>query len=252
MGKEVRILVVEDEFMISEDIALRLSDFGYTVEGIASSAEQALEILENHEIELALLDVNIDGEMDGIQLSKIISEKYNIPFIFLTSLASRAIVERAKETNPSAYLLKPFNDRQVQIAIDMALANFSDNIVASVSDIEQPKDNAFNTVIQMKDSLFLKKDTHFERVRFSDIIYLSAESNYTIINTKNGKYIYSCVLKRFEEKLPDNIFARIHRSYLVNVNFISGFEGNSLHLGDHRVPVSRYYRDELYKNFNII
>lgn len=252
MSKEVNILIVEDEFMISEDISMRLSDFGYAVAGVAKSADEALEILEAGKIDLALLDVNIDGEMDGIQLSKIIADKYNIPFIFLTSLASRTVVERAKEANPSAYLLKPFNDRQVQIAIDMALANFSENIIASVPSEEADKEAPLFNVIQMKDSLFLKKDSHFERVRFTDIIFLSAESNYTIVNTRNGKYMYSSVLKRFEEKLPERMFARVHRSYLVNINFITGFEGNHLHLGSHRVPVSKFYREELYKNFKII
>jgi len=251
MSKEVRILIVEDEFMISEDISMRLTDFGYSVEGIASSAEQALDILANAQVDLALLDVNIDGDMDGIELSKIISSKYNIPFIFLTSLASSSIVDRAKESNPSAYLLKPFNDRQVQIAIEMALTNFSENNSAnSIDPIIEPKEN-ISPVIQMKDSLFLKKDTHFERVKFEDIYFLMAESSYTVIHTKNAKYLYSCLLKKFEEKLPDSIFVRVHRSYIVNINSITGFEGNTLHLGNVKIPVSKSNRDELFKNFKI-
>ncbi|MFA9390908.1 MAG: LytR/AlgR family response regulator transcription factor [Prolixibacteraceae bacterium] len=249
MSKEVRILIVEDEFMISEDISMRLSDFGYLVEGVASSAEQALKILEQNPVDLALLDVNIDGDMDGIELSQIIAKKYNIPFIFLTSLASRTIVERAKEANPSAYLLKPFNDRQVQIAIEMALTNFAEH--STHQHVEQ-KELIASPVIQIRDSLFLKKDSHFVRVLFSDIIYLTSESNYTTIVTKSGKYVYATVLKRFEEKLPGDIFIRVHRSYVVNINCITGFEGNNLHLGSERVPVSKQNRDDFFKNFEIV
>ena len=120
------ILIVEDEFMISEDIAMRLSDFGYKVSGVAASALAAIEILEKGETDLALVDINIDGDMDGIELSKIINDRFKIPFIYLTSLANKTVVERAKETLPASYLLKPFNDRQVQIAIEMALVNYTE------------------------------------------------------------------------------------------------------------------------------
>ncbi len=73
MENKVRILIVEDEFMISEDIAMRLLDFGYSVAGVAPSADKALKILQKENVDIALLDINIQGEMDGIELSKIIS-----------------------------------------------------------------------------------------------------------------------------------------------------------------------------------
>lgn len=252
MNREVRILIVEDEFMISEDIAMRLCDFGYIVAGTAPSAHEALEIMEKGHVDLALLDVNIEGDMDGIELAAIIHGKYNIPFIFLTSLANNSIVERAMKTSPSAYLLKPFNDRQVQIAIDLAIVNFSNN--TSATGIDQPSVSKTNnpSIITMKESLFLKKDTHFDRVRFDEIYYLAAESNYTLIYTKSGRYIYSTVLKNFEDKLPSDVFVRVHRSYIVNLNAVTGFEGNFLHLGDKHVPVSKTNREDLFKAFKVI
>jgi DNA-binding LytR/AlgR family response regulator len=251
MSSEVRILIVEDEFMISEDIAYRLSDFGYSVEGIATSAEQALDILENGQVDLALLDVNIEGDMDGIELSGIIASKYKIPFIFLTSLANNTTVNRAKVSNPSAYLLKPFNDRQVQIAIEMALTNFAENTTAKETDTQIDQQENAAPIIQMKDSLFLKKETHFDRVKFDDIYYLSADSSYTTIYTRSGNYIYSCLLKKFFEKMPPETFVRVHRSYIINVNHITGFEGNYLYLGELKIPVSKAIRDELFRNFKI-
>ena len=252
MQREVRILIVEDEFMISEDIAMRLSDFGYLVEGKAASAEEAIKILTKGNVDLALLDVNIEGDMDGIELSKIITSQYNIPVIFLTSMASRTIVERAKETKPSAYLLKPFNDRQVQIAIEMALVNFAEKRVASSFYSKVDEKPSIIPVIKMNHSLFLRKDTHFERVLFDDILYLSADSNYTTIHTKNGRYMYATILKIFEEKLPSENFVRVHRSFIVNINAITGFEGNFLYVGEMHIPVSKNNKDELFKLFNVI
>lgn len=247
MSNKVRILIVEDEYMISEDIAMRLEDFGYEVAGIVTSAKDALEILNKGRTDLALLDVNIEGEIDGIELAKQISKDFNIPFIFLTSLANKAVVDRAKECNPSAYLLKPFNDRQVQISIEMGLENFSND--KSQGKIQETTDapEKPEPILKMLDSLFLKKDFRFERVRFNEIKFLAAEGNYTKISTINGNYTYASVLRKFESKLPENMFARVHRSYIVNPDYISGFEGNCIFVGDYRIPVRRSNRDEVFR-----
>ncbi|MBN1926321.1 MAG: response regulator [Prolixibacteraceae bacterium] len=253
MKSKVKILVVEDEFMISEDIAMRLGDFGYDIAGIASTANRALEILEQRNTDLALLDINLDGEMDGIELAKIIQEKYKIPFIFLTSLASKTIVERARETTPWAYLLKPFNDRQVQIAIDIALQNFSEN--KTIDKINPQSEKSFqeeNLVIPIKESLFLKKDTHFERVAFDDILYLRADNNYTFVHTKCGRYIYSTIIKAFEQKLPSSVFMRVHRSYIVNLNNVTGFEGSTLYIGNVQIPMNKSVREIIHKAFKTV
>jgi DNA-binding LytR/AlgR family response regulator len=251
MDKSIRILVVEDEFMISEDIAMRLSDFGYVVEGTAPSAKAALEILEKGKVDLALVDINIEGDMDGIQLAEIIGKKYKIPFIFLTSLAAKAIVERAKHTHPSAYLLKPFNDRQVQIAIDMALVNYSSNEMASLHETPEKFKPESCSVISIEDSLFLKRDMHYDRVRYSDINYLMSHSNYTAIHAKSGTYMYACIIKHMEDKLPVNKFIRVHRSYIVNIDEVTGFEGSILFIGNVQIPISKPHREELFKAFKM-
>lgn len=246
------ILVVEDEFMIAEDIAIRLGDYGYNVSGIAPTALSAIEILDNGSVDLVLLDINIEGNMDGIELSKIINQKYKLPFIYLTSLANKAIVERAKETNPSAYLLKPFNDRQVQIAIEMALVNYSQNIIAHPDQNYEPSVSEKLSVVSLNDSLFLKKDTHYDRVRYSDITYLSSHSNYAVVHTITGYYMYSCVLKTFEEILPASQFIRVHRSFIVNINAITGLDGGVVYINDIEIPISKSRREELLKNFRIV
>ncbi|MDA3878779.1 MAG: LytTR family transcriptional regulator DNA-binding domain-containing protein [Prolixibacteraceae bacterium] len=250
---KINILIVEDEFMIAEDIAMRLTDFGYNVVGHADSASKAIGILESHPVDLVLVDINIAGETDGIELASIINDKFNLPFIFLTSLASKSIVDRALKTNPSAFLLKPFNDRQVQVSIELALRNFENREPATgVNEpaINEKYSNA--NLIAMRDSLFLKKDSHFERIRFSEIHYLEAESNYTTLVTDSGRFMYSCVLKNFEERLPKDVFLRVHRSFLVNMNMITGFEGKYLHLGQSRIPVSRKRREEMLGFFDVI
>jgi DNA-binding LytR/AlgR family response regulator len=251
MANRVKILIVEDEFMIAEDIAMRLDDFGYEVVGTVPTARQAMDIIENSSVDLALLDINISGPVDGIQLASVIQEKYNIPFIYLTSLASKVVVERAKKTLPSAFLLKPFNDRQVQIAIDMALNNFGNNAVAST--VQEPNDPIKNgPMVVFKESLFLKKDSHFERLNFDEVLYLEAASNYTSVVTQKGQYVYSTILKYFEEKLPGDKFVRVHRSYVVNLDSVTGFEGNYLFVNDIHIPISKKRKDSLFNILNAL
>jgi DNA-binding LytR/AlgR family response regulator len=251
MEGEIRILIVEDEFMISEDISMRLTDFGYKVSGIASSANEALTILKQGQTDLALLDINIDGPMDGIELASIIHNQYSIPFIFLTSLASNSIVEKAKKTQPSAYLLKPFNDRQVQIAIEMALINYSKQLTpVSVEPDGQHRLNDEAVVID--DSFFIRKDSCYVKILIDDIDYLSAEGSYTMIYTDKNNYLHCQVLKYFEKLLPPKKFMRIHRSHIINIASITKIEGNTLKIGSKVLPLGKSYRDNLFKVLNII
>lgn len=250
--KGISVLVVEDEFMIAEDISMRLSDFGYQVAGNAPSADMALDILEHKGADLVLVDINIEGDMDGIELAKIITERYSIPFIYLTSLANRAIVERAKGTNPSAYLLKPFNDRQVQIAIEMALVNHSANRVAFDAEKQVVPEQESKVAIPSHDSLFLKRETHYEKVKLTDILYLSSQGNYTVIHTTDGYYMYTNILKDFETMLPSRKFFRVHRSFIINIDAVTALENTSVFIGKVEIPVSKSRKDDFLKIFKLI
>ena len=249
--QRTRILVVEDEFALAEDIKLRLNKMGYEVLGPVSTYEKAITVLESINVDLAILDIRIKGDKDGIEIGKTINERFDLPFIFLTSYSMKSIVEKAQKVNPSAYMLKPFNDRQINIAIELALINFSQKRIAKGPETKI-ESNEENEVIPIKDSLFLKKEDRFDRVSFPDILWLEAESNYTVIFTDKGKYIYSVVLKKMEEKLPRQLFMRVHRSFVINLSSVTGFMGNTLRIGEKSIPVSRQYQKSVFSHFNVI
>ncbi len=253
MSEKIRLLIVEDEITLAEDIALRLTEAGYLIIGIAESVDKAIHILQSKRVDMAILDIFLQGKQDGIDLAEIINTQFKIPFLFLTSYANKPLVERAKKVKPYAYMLKPFNDRQVQVAIEMALTNFSKSKPAEEISSNQVFTEEDNQVLQLKDSLFLKKrDSYFERVELKNILWLEASSNYTAINTKNGKFMYSIVLKKIEQKLPEDQFMRVHRSFVVNIENISGFEGNMLYIDEKHIPVSKAHRDKVFKKFTVI
>lgn len=119
----MRILVVEDEFIIAEDIRQILKSLGHEVVGVAMNYTQALDILEKHTIDMALIDIILGGSKTGIELAQFIKERYGFPFIFLTSHADAATVKKAKAVQPSGYLLKPFNKNDLFTTLEIADAN---------------------------------------------------------------------------------------------------------------------------------
>lgn len=119
-----RILIVEDEPIIAADIESTLMKGDYIISGIAYSSVQALDMLYSRDIDLALLDISIKGDMDGIEIAAIINEKYHLPFIFITSFSDQLTLQRAKLTMPYGYIVKPFKDRDILSSIEIALYRY--------------------------------------------------------------------------------------------------------------------------------
>jgi putative two-component system response regulator len=116
-----KILVVEDERVISEDIKKRLQKLGYSVPSIVSSGEEAVQKAKVLRPDLVLMDIVLEGEMDGIEAAAQIKSLCEIPIVYLTAYADQKTLERAKITEPYGYILKPFDDRDLHITIDIGL-----------------------------------------------------------------------------------------------------------------------------------
>lgn len=122
----IRILIVEDEPIIAADIESSLLRQDYEIAGIAYSSTQALDMLVTRFPDLVLLDISIKGDKDGIDIARIIKEKYHIPFIFLTSYSDRSTLERAKPTMPFGYIVKPFKDKDLLSTIEIGMFRYAD------------------------------------------------------------------------------------------------------------------------------
>jgi PAS domain S-box-containing protein/putative nucleotidyltransferase with HDIG domain len=116
-----KILVIEDERIVAEDIKTRLQRLGYTVCGMAFSGEGAVKKTKEMQPDLVLMDIVLEGEMDGIEASRAISSRFDVPVVFLTAYVDEEILERAKIIKPFGYLFKPFEDRELHTAIEIAL-----------------------------------------------------------------------------------------------------------------------------------
>lgn len=250
---KVRILIVEDEALIAEDIAIRLTVMNYEIVGVAQGVDQALKLIEQEKtIDLILIDIILKGDKDGVDLANIINASHKLPFIFLTSHSSEKIIDRIKNVKPDAFLLKPFNDRQVGVAIEIALAKYFKKTMNQRPEKQLNLKSLDTAALHIKDSLFLKKNHHFERVPLVEILFLQADNNYCTVYTTSNRFVYSMVLKKIEAQLPANQFLRIHRSYVINIKQINGFEGNTLFIGDKKIPVSKTYRKVVFDLFDTI
>jgi DNA-binding NarL/FixJ family response regulator len=122
---EIRILIIEDDPIIAADIADYLNNVDYRVSGIAYNPTQAYEQLKSNTPDLILLDINLSSEQNGIDIATFIHQNHAIPFIFLTSYSTREVLNKAKITEPSGYIVKPFDEEDLFATIEIALYNFA-------------------------------------------------------------------------------------------------------------------------------
>lgn len=125
---KLRILIVEDEPVIAENISMYLDNNDFEVSGIAYDGAEANEQLRNNTPDAAILDVNLESEEDGIDIAAKINQHYHLPFLFLTSYSDKDTLQRAKKVNPSGYIVKPFNERTLLASLEIAISNHASGI----------------------------------------------------------------------------------------------------------------------------
>ena len=118
-GKSV--LLVEDDDIIAKIADWRLKNLGYQVCGRAASGAEAMELVVKYRPDVVLMDINLRGELDGIETARMIKKGFSIPVIFVTSHSDGPTVERARESKPDGFIIKPFDDNDLRVAIELVL-----------------------------------------------------------------------------------------------------------------------------------
>lgn len=130
MNEPIKILIVEDETIVALDLKRRLIKLGYHVIGTAASSDKALALVNQDIPNIVLMDIHIQGSMDGIEVAVLLQKNYHIPIIYLTAFSEEKTLTRAKTTKPYGYILKPFSDRELHISIQVSLERFeNDNVL---------------------------------------------------------------------------------------------------------------------------
>lgn len=239
--RKAHILIVEDEPIIADDLAYTLEELGYGVTGIAHDARDAITHISLQKPDLVLLDINLEGEEDGIFVATQLHSKYHIPFVFLTSLADKRTLDRAKVTEPSGYLVKPVNENDLRSTLEIALYNFNQR--------QHPRQES-NFIL--KEAIFIKDHYRLIKVALKDIQYAEASNNYCYIHTEKKKYVLSVTLKLVAQRLQEWHFLRIHRTYMINPAHIDEVSDRSVIIAGRKLPISRKYYEEFMRELQTL
>jgi DNA-binding LytR/AlgR family response regulator len=225
-------VVIDDEQLAQECITKYVESIEYLqLVGTGSDPVELNQILNNEKIDLIFLDIQMP-HMNGIDYLKVTN---NLPMVIITT-AYPAFALDGFSLDVVDYLLKPITFERFFKAVNKA--NDYHKLV---------KKHAGDSRASGRDCefFFIKCDTKYERVCFSDILYIQALQNYVTIHTEKGRYITHLSLRNVEENLNQEHFIKIHKSYIVSASKIDAIENNDILIQSIRIPVGRNYRDNL-------
>jgi DNA-binding LytR/AlgR family response regulator len=244
MSDKTRILIVEDDMIIASNLSLQLSKLGYEVCGIETRGEEAIQHARENIPDIILMDIRLRGAIDGVETARKIRQRRPIPIIFLTANTDDATFSRAKETQPYAFISKPFNKINLQRTIALVEESMKDE----VTDV-----NTDQTVAEvLDDRIFLRQRGMMVKLMFEDLLFLEAQRNYCQVLTINKSYLVVSTLKQLEDKLPYTVFIRVHRSFLVNLSKIDALGDKHLEMKGKVIPVSKTYKELLMKRIKTL
>jgi len=246
----IKILIVEDNVIIADDMQSMLEEIGYEVVDNVIVYEQAIEVLKNNHVDLVLIDIILASDKTGIDLGKHIRQNYNIPFIFVTSNSDKATVENAKTVKPDGYLVKPFEQQDLYTSIEIALSNFNYSKKEASTEIDGSGGESFTSNSVLKDSIFVKKQHLYYRIQFGDIQFIKADNVYLEVNTVDKKFLVRSPLKDYLEKLPKHKFYRAHKSYIVNVDHIDAINSKDIMINNTLIPISKDFKEFIISSMN--
>lgn len=239
MKSPTKILIVEDEMIIGANISLQLTKLGYEVTGLVTRGEEALNHVKQHKPDIVLMDIQLKGDLDGIETVQLMQKEIDLPVIYLTANADQEHFDRAKSTNPFAFISKPFKKMDLQHAIELVI----DKLDPKNSRVEN--DDLCASPFIQTDSIFVRRNERMIKIMIKDIYYFEADRNYCKIFAKNKDCLLVMTLKEIDEKLPPEHFLRIHRSFIINLSHVDEVAGSHVVIGKKAIPLSKSLRAEL-------
>lgn len=241
--EKIRVIIIEDEFVIAEDIQLHLQEAGHLVLDVFDCAEKALPYILENSPDILLVDIHLQGLHNGIWLVREVLKSVSIPVVYITANSDVTTYEEARSTNPHAFLVKPFSFTNLLAAVDLAFYRFSTESVPERIDRAVVKEEEVQP-FALHGCLFIRTNGKYKKVCCDDMLFIEAAGSYVHIQTKLDRYTLSHNLSNFQRKTTLPNLARIHRSYIVNMNHIDSFEESYVYIKDHKLPISENFKEE--------
>jgi two-component system, LytTR family, response regulator LytT len=239
MENSIRILIIEDEALIAEDLRLTLEELGYVVTGTCYSFADAKVELAKKNMDLVILDINLgdpNGEQGGMALAEIIRTGPKVPFIFLTAYSDQDTIRQATRLRPSGYLIKPVNTAALFAAIQTA-------IEANPQEPPVPQGPS--------EYFFVRMGSRSHRVSWNDVYCVEAGKNYVTIRLINSKTHFplrgtiNFVISQLMPTPLQDDFIRINRSTSINKRFITSYTASEVYCMEERFENTKFTIREL-------
>ena len=247
---KIRILSIEDNPLHQENLFIVVEAIGYELVGFADNAKDALEKLFALRPDVVLMDIELKGDKDGIEIAEKIYQLRPTPLIFTTGRTDQLTLDRAKNTTAFSYLVKPIDENNLRAAIELAVFKFQQNQANQEAVLPENTSD-----VLMENSIFTRQAGKLQKIDFQDIKIIEvAKDRYCKITTKDNNYLVRTALKDLALYLPDQLFLQIHRSCIVNLDTIQSIDENNNTLKiDHReIPIGKTYREKILKRLRII
>lgn len=248
MQQDISILIIEDDLLWAEGLKDNLIDFGFSVAGSADSFTSAVVALNSLSYDIVLLDINLHGRNEGLELGKMLSELYHKPFIFITANFDQQTLDRAVSAKPSAYLTKPVHPASLYVTIQTAISNFSQNKTPITT---QPPTTT-------GEDFFVKVGDKYKKINWHDVVYITSDRNYTLLFNavdKTDHYIRSSLNRTLRYIVPthlQNKFMQVNRGEAVQLSFIQELVADEIITPYKRLTVGDSFIRDIRKQLNII
>lgn len=217
MGR-FNIYILEDEIITQELLKQAVQKLNFNVCGMASDAETALKEIKVLQPDIAILDIKVEGMKTGIWLGN----QLTIPVIYLTAFGDGTTIKNAISTKPAGYIVKPFKANDLFIALELAV-----NKIGSVSQVIVKERNK-NIVVRGKDILYAKK-----------------EDQYLKLYLKDSQKLIRSTISDFLSEINSSSFIQVHRSYVVNLDHLTGFNAKEIIIDNISIPISKSFSKEV-------
>lgn len=250
---QIRILAIEDDPIHAARMEMLLDELGYFLIEIASTPDEALRLFSATKPDLVLMDIDLSSDRDGIEVAEKMNMINPVPIIFTTSFTDRETIDRAKSSDPYAYMIKPIEQGALQASIELAVFRFAKDYYRDT--IESDHFSGWSQNLMAKDSFFVKTSNCLEKIRYADVLWVGVSSDrYCDIVTESRSFTIRTSLKSLEGKLSPYQFVRVHRAYIVNLLKVDSINEQDMSLGirDKSVPLGSAYKQLIMKQLNII
>lgn len=231
MKKKYNVLIVDDEFLARKLLSEYVTKVNFlNLIDTCSDATEAMEVLNNEQIDILLLDIQMP-DITGMELLKSLKNK---PAVILTTAYSEYAVD-AFTLGVSDYLLKPFDYARFMQAINKVV----DNHV-----IDRTADESNN------DFLMVKADYKLYKINYDELLFIEGQHEYVTFHTKTKRITALYSLKNLEDTLPKDKFVRTHKSFIVSIKNIEDIDKTTVTVSGNKIPIGASYRDSLIERLS--